>query len=64
MTTEFIHLTPKPVSQHDAPAPATTPVQTEKQKAQEQADRIADEAAQRAGNREERYDQDHGIITK
>jgi hypothetical protein len=60
MTNENIHLTPKPVDTNEVKAP----VETKKQKEQEELDRIADEAAEKAGNRETRFDEDHGLISK
>lgn len=63
MTNQHIHLTPKPVAPKDVPNPAKIPTETEKLEEQ-QDERVADKAAEQAGNREQRYDQDHGLITK
>jgi hypothetical protein len=64
MTNKDIHLTPKPVDRSVDPNAVKTPVETKKQQEQEELDRIADEAAEKAGNRETRFDQDHGLISK
>jgi hypothetical protein len=64
MTDQHIHLTPKPVAPKDVPNSAKTPAETEKLEEQQRDDHIADKAAEQAGNREQRYDQDHGLITK